>query len=247
MVPNDSGGVALAWLDGGGMVDSGGTMALRTATFGSDGTMGLEQTIDRRTCECCQVSMARASGGLVAVYRDRSDTEIRDIAVAREREGRWLEPAIVAPDQWLWKACPVNGPAIGAEGATVGVAWYTGAGAPRVKAAFSSDGGARFGQPVVIDQGNPLGRVQLVMLDGGALVLWLEAKDDFALWQVRSLDLAGRLGQPKTIGKTSRARDAGFARTALQGTDLFVSWTEPGAGPDSSRVRVSRMPVADLR
>ena len=49
--------------------------------------------------------------GPVAVYRDRSPEEIRDISVVRLVDGVWTEPAPVHADNWMIEGCPVNGPA----------------------------------------------------------------------------------------------------------------------------------------
>jgi hypothetical protein len=127
MVPEHDGSVAIAWLDGRAMVDSGGSMSVRMGVLGSRGAMVAETVLDSRTCECCQVSMTRARDGLVAVYRDRSEEEVRDIAVVRQVDGVWSEPALVARDNWVWRACPVNGPSVAALGDAVGVAWFTAA------------------------------------------------------------------------------------------------------------------------
>ena len=70
-------------------------------------------------------------------------------------------------------ACPVNG-AVAAAGERVAVAWFTGADkTPRVKLAFSNDAGETFGQPVAVDDGNPTGRVDVLLLvaDGRAGLL----------------------------------------------------------------------------
>jgi hypothetical protein len=250
MVPNPNGEVDLAWLDGRGMVDTArGTMSLRAGVLRNDGRVVNETMIDPRTCECCQVAMARTAAGLVAVYRDRSSDEIRDIAVARELGGRWSAPSIVAHDQWLTTACPVNGPSVAALENLVVVAWFTGAGGtPRVKAAFSSDGGNRFGPPIDVDEGSPLGRVHLSLADSrSAVLVWLEASGAGAVWRGRLITAGGRAGKPITIGPTRRTRDAGFPRTAAVGPDLFVAWTDPASPPDSSRVRVRRIALADFR
>jgi len=73
-------------------------------------------------------------------------------------------------------ACPVNGPAVAASGQIVAVAWYTGAvegGAVRI--ARSRDGGSTFGAPLRVDDGTPVGRVDLALVDDTtALVSWLE-------------------------------------------------------------------------
>jgi hypothetical protein len=250
MVPNAAGEVDLAWLDGRAMVDTArGTMSLRAGVLRNDGNVVNETLIDPRTCECCQVAMARTAAGLVVAYRDRSQDEIRDIAVARELGGRWSPPSTVAHDQWLWKACPVNGPSIAAQENQVVVAWFTAAGGtPRVKAAFSSDGGNTFGRPTVIDEGNPLGRVHLALAEPGtAVVVWLETTADGGAWRGRLVNSAGRLGKSLVISNTARTRDAGFPRIATVGPDLFVAWTDPPSAKDSSRVRVSRLPLADFR
>lgn len=245
MVPNEDGTVSVAWLDGGAMTaEPPGPMAARTATLGTDGVVRGETVLDARTCECCQVAMTRARAGLVAAYRDRSPDEVRDIAVVRQVDGSWLEPKLVAADNWVWKACPVNGPSIVAAGDDVGIAWFTGAGGTnRVRVAFSRDGAATFGPPIEVDEGNPLGRAHF-QLTGPAqgLVVWLEADGNAGAWRLRRVAATGAKGRPITVAGTSRTRDAGFPRTALVGTELFVAWTEPGP-PGQSRVRVSRLPV----
>lgn len=249
MVPSPNGGASITWLDGGAMADSGGSMSVRNATLRPDGTMFNEQMLDRRSCECCQVAMARTSSGLIAAYRDRSEQEVRDIAVVRELNGRWTEPVVVANDNWVWKACPVNGPSIAAIDNSVGVAWFTSAQSqPKVKVAFSPNGGVSFGRPTVVDEGNPLGRVHLQMIGpASAIVVWLEAKDQKAFWMVRRVSAPGTAGTPEVIAETSRARDGGFPRTAVIGNDLFVAWTDPGNGPDSSRVRITRIPLSEVK
>ena len=70
----------------------------------------------------------------------------------------------------------MNGPAIAASGRRVAVAWFTGAAnTQRVKLAFSGDSGEIFGEPVTVDDGSPVGRVDVVLLDdGSAIVCWLE-------------------------------------------------------------------------
>jgi hypothetical protein len=246
MVPRTDGSIDLAWLDGGRMaIDSAGSMELRAANWRPDGPVQGEIVLDGRTCECCHVAMARTAAGLVAVYRDRSADEVRDIALVRELGGRWSGPTLVHRDGWSIRACPVNGPDVAARDQEVAVAWYTAAnGAPRVKAALSADGGGMFGSPVTVDDGNPLGRVQVALAGPGeAVVVWLEAAGEEAEWRIRWVTRAGGPGRAGVVGATARTREAGFARAALLGYDLFVAWSEPGP---HGRVRVSRYPLATL-
>lgn len=243
MVPRGDGSVALAWLDGRQMVDSGGAMSVRAAVLRADGRLDGEQVLDSRTCECCQVSLASTAGGLIAAYRDRSADEVRDIAVVREVGGRWTSPRLVANDHWVWKACPVNGPSVSAIGNEVGVAWFTGAGGtPAVKVAFSRDGGATFGAPTRTDNGHTMGRVHFQMTGPGrGALVWLETEADGATWMVRTVGPRGP-GSAQAVGRASRARDAGFPRTAVVGNDLWIAYVAIAGGPQTTaRVQVTRV------
>src|SRR6185436_2450444 len=121
-----------------------------------------------RVCECCQTSAATIPDGLLVVYRDRSDSEIRDIALMRYSNGSWSQPALINQDNWQIDACPVNGPAISSNGQNVSVAWFTGAEEKlRVYTVLSKDSGKTFGPPVQVDDGKPSGRVDVLSLPNG--------------------------------------------------------------------------------
>jgi hypothetical protein len=116
----------------------GPEMMLLHTTVAPDGTLGAEQRLDARVCDCCQTGVALAADGPVVVYRDRSAEEIRDIYAVRREGGAWSAPRPVHADGWRIEGCPVNGPAIAAEGREVAVAWFTGAqDTARVRLAFS--------------------------------------------------------------------------------------------------------------
>jgi len=245
-------GIALAWLDGRKYArpDSGRkdeTMLVHT-TIGPDGTLGAEARLDARICDCCQTSVATTSDGPVIVYRDRSDEEIRDIYVVRRVGRNWTAPAPVHRDGWKIEACPVNGPAVDARERRVAVAWFTGAGdTARVKIAFSNDGGETFGAPVRVDDGNPAGRVDVAMLEGGAaIVSWVEnVGGERAEVRVRRVAHGAEEGGARepavTIARSTSARASGFPRMAVAGSEVLFAWTEPGATRGApSRVRVAR-------
>lgn len=248
--PGDS--VGAAWLDGRHMVTGegghggSGAMSLQSVSTAPTGALGTEQPVDLRTCDCCQVAATVTTAGPVVAYRDRTDDEIRDIAVVRWVDGKWTAPSIVYADGWHIEACPVNGPALAARGDTVAIAWFTGAqDTARVRVAFSVDGGARFGAPVRVDGGAPAGRVGIVLDENGdAIVSWLErVPPEDAEVRVRRVTRAGEMAAPRTISRTKAARASGFPRIVRQGDALLAAWTVPG---DSARVMVGRLRLGEL-
>jgi hypothetical protein len=220
-------------------------MTLRFRSVGADGTPGPETLVDARICDCCQTDAALTSQGPLVVYRDRSEREIRDIYVTRLVGGRWTEGAPVHADGWQIDACPVNGPAAAARGDEVAVAWFTGAGdVPRVNVAFSGDAGAAFAAPVQVDDGNPAGRVDALLLgDGSALITWLERTSaGQAEVRARRVWPDGRRGPSATLTRSSDARASGFPRVALAPDGaLLIAWTD--ATDAGTRVKLARAEV----
>ena len=233
LVPWDDSTAALVWLDGREMRestdpahDAEGDMTLRFTTVGSNGRLGVEELLDRRTCECCQTAMVRAASGLVVAYRDRSPAEIRDIAIVRRVEGAWTAPAVVAADNWHYPGCPVNGPALDAAGDTVAIAWYTAPNNdPRVHAAFSVDGGATWTRPARLSERRAEGRVDVVLLRGGeALASWIEDPGEIRSVRVRVSDGAIQ-ERPWRIAPATSARSSGFPRMVQIGDTTVYAWT----------------------
>ncbi|MYC86843.1 MAG: exo-alpha-sialidase [Gemmatimonadales bacterium] len=241
----DAGGEHLAGGDealvGGGGGERG-AMSVRFRTLAPDGHLGPEVLLDDRTCECCQTALVRVGEGLVTAYRDRSETEVRDIAVVRGAGERWTEPAPLSTDGWVIPGCPVNGPQLSGDDRTLAAAWYTGVdGAPQVYAAFSADGGTIFGPRIRVDEGLPLGRVDVERLDdGSAVVVWLEASNDTPRVLARRVDPDGSLGTPLLISETAGERSSGFPRMVRTGDEFLFAWTIPGEG-GGVRVRAVRL------
>lgn len=222
------------WLDGRAMVEEGGAMAIRAGrlpwgvpTMPQAG-VDAEVVLDARTCECCQTDAVVADGVPVVAYRDRGEGEVRNIHVTRLLESGWTEGVPVHDDRWVIGGCPVNGPALAARGAQVAVAWFTAPdGQGQVNVAFSADAAASFGPPMRLDAGQPLGRVDVVMLDdGGALATWLERGDDGAAIMSRFVSPDGAAGPLRSLAATDEARASGFPRIARLGADrLMLAWT----------------------
>jgi hypothetical protein len=225
------------WLDGREM-PKGGAMALRTRVLS-----GPEQILDPRVCECCQTDAARTEAGAIVVYRDRSDDEVRDVYAVRETAAGWSAPARVAADGWKIPGCPVNGPAVAASGKKVAVAWFTGGEPrPRVQLTFSQDAGATFDKPLVIDESEPLGRVDVVLDEtGDAWVAWI-GQDPKASIHLRRASPDGKLGSPTIVAATSAERASGFPRMVRLGGELFVAWVEAGS-PSRVHVTAVKLPA----
>ena len=245
--------LGFTWLDGRAYVPGPDgapatrEMSLRYREVGPDGTPGQEMLVDRRVCDCCQTSAAMTSEGPVVVYRDRTEDEIRDIHISRMRDGSWSASRAVSDDGWYITGCPVNGPVVVAEGRDVAVAWFT---APddvaRVNVAFSSDAGATFGDPVAVDDGNPMGRIDLVMLgDGSTIVSWLEAGGgQGADVKLRRVSADGSISGSASVTNSSSERASGFPQLAqAEDGSLMMAWTDVGG--DSPRVRVARVEVSN--
>lgn len=244
--PLENGGIGFVWLDGRDSVDrdgktgTPGAMALRYRSLDRDGVPGVESLIDERVCDCCQTDAAVSASGPVVVYRDRSEEEVRDIYVTRLVDGQWTEGIPVHRDGWVIPACPVNGPAVAARGNEVAVAWFTAVGNDRkTQVAFSSDSGVHFGEPIRVDDGIALGRVDVLWLENGsALVMWLERRPRTGEVLVRQVWPNGRIGGEAVVTTTSAGRDSGFPQMIQDGMGRVVfAWTETG---NVRRVRVTR-------
>jgi hypothetical protein len=242
------GGPGLVWLDGRRMAAEAagegeahgtGDMSLRAGKIETDGRV-TETLLDDRTCECCPTSAVRTGRGVLVAYRDRSEAEVRDIALVRYQDGTWSAPAVVHPDGWVIEGCPVNGPALAADGDRVALAWFTAAGnEPRVQAAFSSDGGETFGGPVMVSDGPSLGRVDVVLLaDGSAIVTHLGRGSTGVVLESRHITPDGARSAPVVVTRMSGSRASGYPRVVRSGDMLLYAWTDASR---PSRVRSARV------
>jgi len=250
-----AGDVLTVWLDGRRMQPSdaeggghgGGPMTLRSARLTPDGRVEQPTLLDDRVCECCPTSAARTADGVLVTYRDRSANEIRNIGLVRFDGTTWSDPYLLHDDGWQINGCPVNGPALAADGARVVAAWFTAPdGTPRVQVAFSEDGGQRFGDPVVIDDDRPTGRVDAVLLDdGSALVSWIGQDANGSALRVRRVQPDGVVEAPHTVASVSRSRRTGMPRMVRMGDRVYWAWV--GEWSDASQVQVAYAALDALR
>jgi hypothetical protein len=257
LIPLPDGRLGVSWVDGralSGMKEDAEehegplpvSMALRYAAIDADGKLSDESVLDERICECCQTSAALTTEGPIIVYRDRSETEVRDNYFVRRQGGGWSTPRPVGVDNWEISGCPVNGPSVSADGRRVAVAWFTEEGSdPRVQLAFSNDAGANFGTPMRVDDGKVMGRVDVVMLpDGSALVCWMAGDAEGGANKVRRVTSDGKLGPVAIISESDISRASGFPRMARLGDTVHFAWTQFGK---PSRVRTASTDVSAFK
>ena len=222
----------ISWLDGrnasighaGGHEEHDGQMSIRAAIVNKYGGKISEWELDNKVCDCCQTSAIHTSNGPVVVYRDRSDEEIRDISIVRLVDGNWTEPRSVFPDKWKITGCPVNGPRADAEGNNLAVAWFSSPEAkPIVNIIFSSNGGKTFDKPIQVDEGNAIGRVDVVILDEkSAMVSWMKG----AVIKAARIYKDGRKDPSIIISSSSESRSGGFPQMTKSGKDIVFAWTD---------------------
>ena len=213
-------------------------MSLMHTMIGLDGKLGKEVLLDDRVCECCQTAAAPTPDGMAVVYRDRSEKEVRDISIVRLKNGKWSKPQPLSKDGWEIQGCPVNGPAISSSGQNLAVAWFTAAqDQPRVYAALSADGGATFGPPILVGDGSPIGRVDVIALrSGNAIVSWVEKISSGAEVRARIVRPDGSKAPAIVVAEKS----SGVPQMKISGDEVIIAWT------DSRNVRKVRTAILSM-
>lgn len=222
-----------SWLDGRNAAQEGegghsdghhGQMTLRGAVIGKNGSKSNEWELDNRVCDCCQTTAAITANGPIVIYRDRSDEEIRDMSIVRFVNGQWTEPKTIFPDNWKIAGCPVNGPRVDAIGNNLALAWFSSPDKKgQVNVVFSKDGGASFSSPIRVDEGETIGRVDIVLLnEKTAMVSWMEGSSIKAA----KIHADGTKETSITIASSSQSRSSGFPQMTKSGSSILFAWTE---------------------
>lgn len=250
----------IAWLDGRNMLEDGHghgedghdhgemdlpPMNLRVATVDANGVLLEEQVADDRVCDCCQTDMAALpDGSALMVYRDRSEDELRDIGIMRFADQAWTGGIQQYADGWKVAGCPVNGPQIDATGQDVVAAWFTVADdTPKVKLNFSSDAGKTFTQPLRTDDGDPIGRVGVALVDPQtAALVWLEQGDSLVDLRLKVVTKSGVVRQTSTLASLVAGRSSGFPDIVNSNGELLIVWTENGEVP---QVRTEKFKISN--
>jgi hypothetical protein len=242
LTPDPVEGFWAVWLDGRDYANkkkASPETQLRAALW-RGGSFAEEIVLDDRVCDCCQTAAVRTLEGLAVAYRDRSPEQVRDISVVRYERRVWGKPFSVRNDNWKIEGCPVSGPALAAQDELLAMAWFTDAQEkPMVFVALSDSSSFGLSRILQVDGGNPLGRVDVDWLpDGTALVTWVEQVGEGAEIRARRVKLDGGMDEPFLLAHTSPGRPSGFPRLAVQGTSIWLAWTDVSQQP--ARVRVGR-------
>ena len=242
----------VSWLDGRNTDGGGheghdghsGAMSIRAAEVTLQGKILWDTLLDAKTCDCCQTSTAITSQGPVVVYRNRSDQEIRDIAISHLVDGNWTEPSIIHADNWEISGCPVNGPKVVAQGENVLVGWFTAAkGEPKVNFSFSSDAGVSFGEPITVEGQGIIGRVEVALLDEqSGIAAWMETTTTGTYLMAAQIESGGKMGKRWEIGKMDSGRKSGFPQLEVLGENVYFAWTEVKG--ETNQVRTAYLPKA---
>lgn len=235
-----SGGFGLVWLDGRNTASKGGAMALRGIVYRPGESSPAEVVVSPRVCDCCPTTAVATADGALVAFRNRTADEIRDIYVARFDGAKWSAPAPVHNDGWKIDGCPINGPALSAQGRNVAIAWFTAAGGPgRSWLAFSSDAGSTFGTPLRVDDESALGRVQVALMrDGSAAVSWIEFAKGVS--ELRARRIAPNRARSPAVGLAIGVGSQ-FPRMAAARGELVFAWTENTRGTTQLRTARARM------
>src|SRR5215212_3078539 len=79
--------IGLVWLDGRQQAldttsPEGGAMSLRSAIYDASWKQIGDDAVDTRVCECCSTTAVVTADGVLTAFRDRSDSDVRDIRVS---------------------------------------------------------------------------------------------------------------------------------------------------------------------
>jgi hypothetical protein len=159
--------------------------------------------------------------------------------------GKWTAPSPVHQDNWKINACPVNGPALSADGRRVVIAWFNAKhDQPHAFLAFSTDSGATFGAPIRLDETGTLGRVDVQLLeDGSALASWIEFGGGRAQLKARRVEASGHASPAFAVAGLAASRASGYPRMERFGGEVIFAWTDTGDAPG---VRTAALDVAVL-
>lgn len=229
-LPDDKGGFMIAWLDGRETMiptpDGKGKMptTLRTATLNAQGKLENETVRDNRVCDCCPTAaIPYGTHGLLA-YRDRSDTEVRDIRLAAPLAHQDLASNLFPADDWQVEGCPVNGPSAALrDSAHAAIAWFSAPdGKAKVQVAFSEND-YQFGKAILLDSNQVRGRIHLTTWGENLAACWVVSDGKTESIKIAEVEW----GTGKILNQiihTPTSRLYGNPKLVAQNSSLILAW-----------------------
>ena len=207
-------------------------MTLRGTSYNIEGQIIDDKLIDDRVCDCCQTDLGITDLEIpIVVYRDRSEDETRDIYYSYlDINNTWSKPATVYNDNWIISGCPVNGPAISTFNNKSAVVWYTYTNNKSlIKIAFSNDIAEGFNTPIEVNADNPIGRVDIELIDGEtALISYMDNIDGNTFVKLHMVNRSGNQNKFLLVDESSKERSSGFPKIVLDKKRnlTIIAWTE---------------------
>ena len=249
--------LGVIWLDGREMSSqadfekhhgSHGGMTLRSVSMDSGGRFSNRRIVDSLVCDCCQTAAVITRDSPLVVYRDRTQSERRDIASSRWGQDAWTPPKPVSVDGWHIDGCPVNGPALVAQENDVVATWFSGAGGKaQIFFVRSSNGGKSFEERIRVGEGPVLGRVSALMYpDRSLFITWVrEDADGKAMIVGRHITSKNEFSEVVNLADVSPTRASGFPKLLLSGSDTVLAWTDQLGS--SARVKTLLINIESFR
>jgi len=225
------GGIIAAWLDG-----RAGVSAAYLARSDDNGqTWGSNVRISMgEACPCCRTAIASAADGSVWVaWRTVLEGDVRDIVVARSRDGgrTFAEAKRVHADNWVFAGCPHAGPSLIADAkGRLHIAWWTGAEGRAAAWYARADDGETFSAPQALSAiGTPRPvHVQLAVSGDTVLATWDDdVGDGMRVYSRLSLDGGARFSPAVALSAVGEA--ASFPVAGLAAGRATVAWTQKSA------------------
>lgn len=232
MTPNSEDGFFVTWLDGRNTVKESvenhhKAMTIRFAEINNKGDIIKETELDNTACDCCQTSITLTEEGPLAVYRDRSKKEIRDIHIKKNKNGVWQDSKPVHNDGWVINGCPVNGPKVISNSSNLAVAWFTASnGIPIVNVSFSSTFGDSFLDPIKVNDVDAIGRVDIDFLNEKEVIVSYMETDDLGTYlRVKKVSIDGKISDSITVANIDGGRNTGVPQLEIINDEIFIVWT----------------------
>jgi hypothetical protein len=247
-----SGDIYAVWLDGrDSSINPPGTFSVYLARSRDRGqSFEKNVRVAGHACPCCRPSLAFGDHGQVVVsYRRVSDEGERDIAVTTSSDGQnFGEPVRIGDDHWKIEACPEAGASMAYSRGVLYIAWFSAAGTPGVRVAFSKDDGRTFSPAVMAGEG--LDDANHPFLSVGEdqtlfVVFQARARASSGTWSslqpfVAQVEEGGTISPAAPVPAGGESGSRPHAAVASGGR-IFVAWSNSGKGAvELSRGRAVR-------